>query len=109
MKKSILFYFIFPLILEVAVTGCGPSAQQQRQTWVNTHQGFSDEIKSAVLAGEVRIGMPIEAVEASWGKPRRTHVHVPKGIMICIYSNGYYLYFKPNPEYGWELYKIDTM
>jgi len=50
--------------------------ENARKEYVFTHPQLSDRILEAILNAKVLIGMPEEAVFASWGKPERKNVSV---------------------------------
>jgi hypothetical protein len=44
--------------------------EEKKAEFVRSHQELSEQIRESVLAGQVCIGMPAEALELSWGRPR---------------------------------------
>lgn len=78
---------------------------RRRKMAVNNHSEWREEIKKAVLGGEVLIGMTEEQVIACWGKPDKINTTVTSFVKHeqWIYGyrdiNGYwipkyYLYFE---------------
>ncbi len=43
-----------------------------RREWVNTHPAASAQIKRAVFAKKLLVGMTMDAISASWGEPDDT-------------------------------------
>jgi hypothetical protein len=45
------------------------AATRRRESYAANHADVAESVRELVLAGKIQIGMPMEAVEASWGKP----------------------------------------
>jgi regulatory protein YycH of two-component signal transduction system YycFG len=61
------------MIASLLLTGCIWSATpQSRQAFVNNNPGLSYQTKQDILKGNVRIGMTMDEVIASWGYPNKS-------------------------------------
>ena len=66
--KIWLWFFLGGLLF----TGCATSTvETRRQERSIAYMTLSQEQKSAVDAGQIKVGMPMDAVYIAWGKPAR--------------------------------------
>lgn len=58
------------MILVLFLAGCATSTiESRRQERLASYQTLSPEMKSLVDSGQIKIGMPMDAVYISWGQP----------------------------------------
>lgn len=69
MRTKILFLGLICLFLLNCHATLSPHLKKDRINYVQTHPELSDKIKQAILNGDVLIGMTVEQVIASRGKP----------------------------------------
>ncbi|HSU54635.1 MAG TPA: hypothetical protein VLT36_11305 [Candidatus Dormibacteraeota bacterium] len=61
-----LFAFLAALLL----TGCSSSTiQSRKKERATAYAGFSADTKTMVEQGQIKVGMPMDAVYISWGQP----------------------------------------
>lgn len=66
-----LLKFFSILGLSIAAVGCS-SAEAQRKKYVSAHPDLPENVRGAILAGDLLPGMTKEQVIATWGKPLDT-------------------------------------
>jgi len=58
------------LLASVLLTGCATSTVETRkQERYGAYAALSEEFRSAVDQGQIKVGMPMDAVYIAWGKP----------------------------------------
>jgi hypothetical protein len=62
--------FILVILLAGLFCGCATTTIEKRRVERSTaYQSLSPEMKAAVDQGQIKIGMPMDAVYIAWGKP----------------------------------------
>src|SRR5947208_2276670 len=63
--------FVVPFLLSAALfTGCATSTiQSRKQERAATYANLAPEMKTLVDQGQIKVGMPMDAVYIAWGPP----------------------------------------
>jgi hypothetical protein len=57
-------------LVMLTLTGCATSTiESRKQQRYGVYAGLTEAQKSAVDAGQIKVGMPMDAVYIAWGKP----------------------------------------
>ena len=60
----------WPLAVAVLVSGCATSTiESRKQERITVYSGLTYEQKAIVNSGQIKIGMPMDAVYIAWGSP----------------------------------------
>lgn len=60
----------WPLAVAVLVSGCATSTiESRKQERITVYSGLTHEQKAIVNSGQIKIGMPMDAVYIAWGSP----------------------------------------
>lgn len=64
-------HVLLPLLLAVAFTGCATKTtiESRKQERYGAYSGLDSDLKAAVDQGQIKVGMPKDAVYIAWGKP----------------------------------------
>jgi hypothetical protein len=67
---TIMERILWPLLATLVLGGCATSTVEKRkEERAAAYAKLSPEFKTAVDVGELKVGMPIDAVYVAWGKP----------------------------------------
>jgi hypothetical protein len=86
-KQSLLL-----LVVGLLVTGCASSSiESRRRERASAYAALNPELKTLVDQGEVRRGMPQDAVYIAWGKPSQVlHQEDQRGLVtFWLYHGGW--------------------
>jgi hypothetical protein len=59
-------------ILAVSLIGCATTVETRKEQRYGAYSSLTSEQKLAVDLGQIKVGMPMDAVYIAWGKPNQT-------------------------------------
>jgi hypothetical protein len=104
-----IWFALFPLI--VLATGCTTTTVESRkQERLDAYSSLTPEQKNSVDSGQIKVGMPMDAVFIAWGKPSQIlDAETSSGPQVrWLYAGSYMqsVTYWSYPGYGWSYHRV---